>query len=185
MHPIKDQATAYVCVRHTCKQPTSDIQAFEKLLKCVLTLWKALFFMGTLAWGAGPAAASSVTFKSRELFRIPFGTDHQDIGSKIEGGNFIFPRDFTMDAAGHFYVYDTNNHRIARFSQEGKYEIGYAYPATAGQVFAHADSRANLWLLLSDPGRGMWEQRGSMTPKAKAFGPDSLFAIQPISPSSR
>ncbi len=102
------------------------------------------------------SAASSLKFSSRELFRIPFGTAPQTLGSKIENGNFIIPRDFTIDGAGHFYLYDTNNHRIARFSYEGKYEAGFRYPSSADQVFAHADAHENLWLLVSDPVRGIF-----------------------------
>ncbi len=100
--------------------------------------------------------AAEVTFTPRELFRVPFGKDREALGAHIEGGNFLFPRDFTMDGAGHFYIYDSNNHRIARFSPGGKYEIGFGYPSTAGQIFAHSDSRQNLWLLISDPTRGMY-----------------------------
>ena len=32
MHPIKGHAAAYICVHHTCKEPTSDIKKFESLL---------------------------------------------------------------------------------------------------------------------------------------------------------
>jgi uncharacterized protein len=32
MHPLEGQATAYVCVRHTCKQPTRDPQILDHLL---------------------------------------------------------------------------------------------------------------------------------------------------------
>jgi uncharacterized protein YyaL (SSP411 family) len=31
--PLQGHAAAYVCIRHTCKQPTSDPQSFETLLK--------------------------------------------------------------------------------------------------------------------------------------------------------
>jgi hypothetical protein len=103
-----------------------------------------------------PVLAASVSFAPRELFRVPFGTDREALASKLDGDNLLIPRDFTMDGAGHFYIYDTNNHRIARYSLRGKYEIGFNYPATAGQVFAHADSKQNLWLLISDPIRGVY-----------------------------
>jgi len=33
MKPIDGKSTAYVCCRHTCKQPTNDPQVFESLLK--------------------------------------------------------------------------------------------------------------------------------------------------------
>jgi hypothetical protein len=100
--------------------------------------------------------ASSVVFTPQELFRVPFGKDRTSLGAKIEEGNLLIPRDFTMDNDGRVYIYDSNNHRIVRYSSEGKYEIGYQYPETAHQVFAHADSHANLWLLISDPVRGLF-----------------------------
>ena len=34
--------------------------------------------------------------------------------------------------------------------------MGIGYPETAQQVFAHADSRQNLWLLIADPARGLY-----------------------------
>src|SRR5690242_4604365 len=110
---------------------------------------KTGLLIGLLAYASQPAM--SVTFVGRELFQIPFGKEANQLGAKIEGDNFLAPRDFTMDAAGHFYIYDINNHRIARFTSSGKYEIGYRYPETAQQVFAHADSRENLWLLVTEP----------------------------------
>jgi hypothetical protein len=105
---------------------------------------------------AGIAEASSVTFTPRELFHVPFGAARDQLGARVEGGNFLIPRDFTRDDDGHFYLYDVNNHRIARYSSEGKYEMEFRYVASARQVFAHADARQNLWLLLSDPARGMF-----------------------------
>jgi len=106
---------------------------------------------------AGPAAwASSVSFSPRELFRVPFGESRERLGKQLDGGNLIIPRGFTMDAAGHFYIYDINHHRVARFSSEGRYEMEWRYPATAGQMFAHADTRENLWLLVSDPAQGLF-----------------------------
>jgi len=102
------------------------------------------------------AHAASVSFTSKELFRVPFGKNREDLGVKIEGGNLLIPRDFTLDAAGHFYIYDSNNHRIARYAQDGTYEMGYSYSATADQIFAHADSVENLWLLISDPTQGLY-----------------------------
>ena len=102
------------------------------------------------------APAASVTFEPQELFRVPFGTGRDALGARVEGGQFHFPRDFTMDGAGHFYIYDSGNHRVARFSPQGKFEMDFRYIQTAGQVFAHADSRQNLWLLISDPAQGMY-----------------------------
>jgi uncharacterized protein YyaL (SSP411 family) len=32
MHPVQGLATAYVCIRHTCKQPTTDPAVFESIL---------------------------------------------------------------------------------------------------------------------------------------------------------
>ena len=90
------------------------------------------------------------------MFQIPFGPDRDQLGAKIDDGNFIIPRDFTLDADGHFYIYDSNKHRIARYSPDGKFEIGFRYPETAERVFAHADSHENLWLLISDPAQGMY-----------------------------
>jgi hypothetical protein len=104
----------------------------------------------------GLCRAESLTFVSRELFRIPFGKSPDGLGARIDVGSFIFPRDFTMDASGHFYIYDSNNHRIVRFSSAGKYEIDFRYLPTATHVFAHADSHENLWLLISDPAQGMY-----------------------------
>ena len=86
------------------------------------------------------AQAASVSFKPRELFRVPFGDGRAELGAKIDGANFVFPRDFTMDSGGHFYLYDTYHHRIARFTSAGKFEIDYRYLETALQVFAHPDS---------------------------------------------
>ncbi len=34
--------------------------------------------------------------------------------------------------------------------------MGYSYSTSADQVFAHADSGLNLWLLISDPARGLY-----------------------------
>jgi hypothetical protein len=99
---------------------------------------------------------AEITFTPRELFRVPFGSGREALGSKVDGGQFTFPRDFTMDEAGHFYIYDTNKHRIVRLSSSGAYEMAFGYPATAQQVFAHTDSRQNLWLLVSDPVRGLY-----------------------------
>jgi hypothetical protein len=112
--------------------------------------------LAALLWGAGKSQAAAIEFSPKELFRVPFGNDRNTLGARIEGSNFLIPRDFTMDAAGHFYIYDSNHHRIARFSSGGAYEMGIAYPATARQVFAHADAHENLWLLISDPTRGLY-----------------------------
>jgi hypothetical protein len=100
--------------------------------------------------------AASALFSPRELFRIPFGEQREALGTRIESGSFQYPRDFTLDGAGRFYIYDIKKHRIARYSPNGAYQIGFAYPATAGQVFAHADSQENLWLIVSDPARGLY-----------------------------
>jgi len=107
-------------------------------------------------WSAVSAHAAAVEFTQKELFRVPFGNERNDLGARIEGENFLIPRDFTMDASGHIYIYDSNHHRVARFSSDGAYEMGIAYPETAHQVFAHADSHENLWLLISDPARGLY-----------------------------
>ncbi len=95
-------------------------------------------------------------FQPHELFRVPFGESRETLGSRIAQAQFLIPRDFTLDGADHFYIYDVNNHRIARYSSAGKFEMDFRYLATAGQVFAHADSSQNLWLLLSDPARGVY-----------------------------
>jgi len=110
----------------------------------------------TLCLSGGVVHAASVTFAPRELFRVSFGKGADQLGARREGDNFIIPRDFTMDGSGHFYLYDINNHRIARFSSDGRYEMGFRYPLTAGQLFAHADSHENLWLMISDPSQGMF-----------------------------
>src|SRR5437588_12552147 len=81
-----------------------------------------------------PVSALSRGFQARELFRIPFGISRGALGARAESGNFSFPRDFTIDGAGRFYIYDALKHRIARSSPSGTYEVGFAYPATAGQA---------------------------------------------------
>jgi hypothetical protein len=106
--------------------------------------------------GVGMAGAAGGGFAPRELFQIPFGSERGALGSRVEGGNLILPRDFTMDGAGRFYIYDLNKHRIARFSPAGKFEMAFRYLPTARQVFAHADSKENLWLLLGDPAQGIY-----------------------------
>jgi hypothetical protein len=113
-----------------------------------------LFFLTAAC--ARACFAASVTFEPRELFRVPFGQSKDTLGAKIDAGNFIIPRDFSMDGSGHFYIYDPNKHRIVRFSPEGRYQMEFRYLVTAGQVFAHADSRENLWLMISDPAEGMF-----------------------------
>lgn len=117
---------------------------------------RAILLVAGLLVGARTAQSASLVFSPRELFRVPFGKAKPTLGARVDGGNFLFPRDFTMDGQGHFFIYDTNNHRIARFSSEGTFEMEFRYLPTAQQMFAHTDSRQNLWLLLSDPGRGMY-----------------------------
>jgi len=114
-----------------------------------------LFGMLALLSG-GIVQAAPGTFAPRELFRVSFGKGPDRLGARLDGENLTAPRDFTMDGAGHFYLYDINKHRVARFSSEGRYEMEFRYPATAGQLFAHADSHENLWLMISDPGQGMF-----------------------------
>jgi len=113
-------------------------------------------FLLVLLLAAAPAHAASAHFAPRELFRVPFGKDGRTLGTRIEKGQFLIPRDFTMDSAGHFYIYDSNNHRIVRYSSEGVYQMNIEYPETAKQVFAHADALENLWILISDPRRGLY-----------------------------
>jgi hypothetical protein len=121
-----------------------------------MTVFAGIFFL------AGQCLA--VSFTPKELFRIPFGSSSDKLGSRVEGDQFFIPRDFAMDDGGRFYIYDRSNHRVARFSADGKYEIGYRYLPTAKQVFAHPDARQNLWLLISDPARGLfygvYDQKG-------------------------
>lgn len=95
-------------------------------------------------------------FVPRELFRIPFGAAKEELGSKIENDHLHIPSDFTIDGVGRFYINDIVKHRVVRYSAFGKYELAYTYPATAKQVFAHADEKGNLWLLISDPKRGVY-----------------------------
>jgi hypothetical protein len=113
-----------------------------------------LLFLSVMVSCLRPGSAAH--FTSEELFRIPFGESPEALGARIADGNFSFPRDFAIDAAGRFYIYDTLKHRIARYSPGGKFELGFRYPETAGHVFAHPDARENLWLLISDPGRGLF-----------------------------
>jgi len=132
--------------------------------------------LGTLMFfAAGWGRAAAVRFAPRELFRIPFGKSPEALGTRIDGGSFLFPRDFTMDEAGHFYISDTQNHRIARYSSAGKFEMAFRYPPTAGQVFAHADERGNLWLLISDPARGVYDGVYSPTGQLLKAGIFSRF----------
>ncbi len=100
--------------------------------------------------------AASLEFKSRELFQIPFGTDKESLGAKVQDGNFLLPRDFSVDANGRFYINDSNKHRVIRVSPRGEYRMGISYPASAEQVFAQPDGLGNLWLLISDPVRGFY-----------------------------
>jgi hypothetical protein len=113
---------------------------------------KTLAFLVAAIALAGPAAAAT----PQELFRIAFGPDRAELGAQVQGANFSFPRDFSMDTAGRFYIYDTIKHRIARYSHLGIFQMSLAYPVTARQVFAHADAHDNLWLLVADPGRGIF-----------------------------
>jgi hypothetical protein len=115
-----------------------------------------LIILCALGFGSRIGFSADVSFAPRELFRIPFGKSRETLAARVQGADFIIPRDFTMDGAGHFYIYDSNNHRIARYSSQGKYEIGFRYPETAKQIFAHADSHENLWLLVSDPVQGTY-----------------------------
>ncbi len=117
---------------------------------------RLLIILATVLLGATGAPAARLNFTPQELFRIPFGQKAGTLSARIEGGNFLIPRDFTLDGTGHFYIYDSNAHRIARFSTQGVYEMGIRYPSTARQVFAHADDKGNLWLLISDPERGLY-----------------------------
>jgi len=142
---------------------------------------RAILFLSLLC-AASLGYASSVTFTPRELFRVPFGKSRDALGARIDGGNVLIPRDFTLDETGHVYIYDSNNHRIARFSRDGKYEIGFTYPATAQQIFAHADSHENLWLLISDPERGtyygVYDPRGQLL-KSGTFLRFTHFRLHP------
>jgi len=101
-----------------------------------------------------PLGAATLTFQPRELFRVPFGKNRDTLAARVDGGNLIIPRGFTMDQVGHFFLYDLNNHRIARFSDHGRFEMEFKYVPTARQVFAHPDGQQNLWMLVSDPERG-------------------------------
>jgi len=100
--------------------------------------------------------ADSVQFQARELFQIPFGNSRDTLGAKVEGNNFLIPRSFTLDDVGHAYIYDSPKHRIARFTLKGVFEMEFRYPETVEQVFAHADAEQNLWLLVSEPKRGLY-----------------------------
>src|SRR5687768_15893730 len=82
-------------------------------------LWLMSSLMFLLAPSAGAARA---VFEPRELFRIPFGTQREALGTAVEDGQFRFPRDFSMDPSGRFYIYDQKKHRIARYSAAGNFE---------------------------------------------------------------
>jgi len=126
---------------------------------------QCFFILLHLILVSGSGYTASVAFTPRELFRVPFGAQRGALGARVADGNFSFPRDFTLDDAGHFYIYDIHKHRIARYSSQGQFEIGFNYPDTASQTFAHTDSRQNLWLLISDPGRGIYY--GVYNPRGK------------------
>lgn len=135
-------------------QPSPDISVGRRgFLRMLLLIWVAC-----------PGLASQIEFSSRELFRLPFGTSKQALGVKVEGGNLLIPRDFSLDAQGHFYITDTHKHRIMRVSSSGAYEMGIVYPPSAEQVFAQPDGQGNLWLLISDPRQGfyygVYDQKG-------------------------
>jgi len=135
-----------------------------------------------ILFGGGLCQAASVTFVPRELFRVSFGRSRDQLGARVEGGNFIIPRDFTMDGAGRFYITDINNHRIARFSSAGRYEMEFRYLPTAGQLFAHADSRENLWMIISDPVEGMFYgvyDRGGRSLRSGIFSRFNRFHLHP------
>ena len=117
---------------------------------------RIILSLALMLFGGAPSHAASLEFKPRELFRIPFGKEPGSLGARLEGGNFIIPRTFSIDNAGHFYIDDTNKRRIARYSPAGAYQMEFRYLATARQVFAQPDSRENLWLLISDPAQGMY-----------------------------
>ena len=118
---------------------------------------KRLLISALLVGGTASAQAAKVTFTPHEMFRIPFGEAREALGTKIDDkGLLLVPRDFTMDGAGHVYIYDFAKNRVARYSEEGKYEMGFHYVGSAHQIFAHADSRQNLWLMVSDPDRGVY-----------------------------
>lgn len=119
--------------------------------------WKP-FLLGFVTWMLPLAGsyAASVSFEPQELFQIPFGKAREMLGSSVQDGNFLFPRDFSMDSAGRFYIYDTQKHRIARFSPVGAFEMDFRYLASADQVFAHADAASNLWILVTEPQQGMF-----------------------------
>jgi hypothetical protein len=130
----------------------------------------------------GWAQAASVSFVPRELFHVPFGPHQDSLGERREGDNLIVPRDFTMDGSGHFYLYDINKHRIARYSFTGGYEMEFRYPATAEHLFAHADSHENLWLMISDPTQGMffgvYDSRGRVL-RSGIFSRFNHFKLHP------
>jgi hypothetical protein len=140
--------------------------------------WAVLLL--TLILPGAMAAAARVSFTPRELFRIPFGKERERLGTRIEGGLLLIPREFTMDGAGHFYINDSNKHRIARFSDQGTYEMEFRYLPTARQLFAHADSSQNLWLLISDPAQGtyygIYDPRGKRL-KAGIFSRFNRFRL--------
>ena len=149
---------------------------YQKMNRSVM-IGFALLLLGN---GAGWAAKAS--FVPHELFRVSFGPGRDQLAARVEGGNLIIPRDFTMDGAGHFYITDINNHRISRFSSAGRYEMEFRYLPTAGQLFAHADSRENLWLLLSDPVQGMfygvYDKRGRSL-RSGIFSRFNRFRLHP------
>jgi len=126
-----------------------------------MRLWVGLSFLAPCLF------AAEASFTPRELFQIPFGTDKSSLSTRLDGGQMKIPSNFTIDAAGHFYVYDNVRHRIARFSPSGVFEIGYTYDATVQQVFAYADANRNLWLLMSEPRRGVFY--GVYDPRGKSL----------------
>jgi hypothetical protein len=114
------------------------------------------FILAALLLLLSSGSVHAVSFFPEELFRVPFGAEREAVGAQSANGQFSFPKDFTVDGAGRFYIYDSLKHRIARYSPRGKFEISFAYPSTARQVFAHADADQNLWLLITEPTRGLY-----------------------------
>ncbi len=119
------------------------------------------------AWAANAQAAAPLRFEPKEVFRIPFGNGKGELGVRLEGERHILPYEFTLDGLGRFYITDIGKHRVARFSPTGVYEMGAQFPETVKQVFAHADTDGNLWLLIADPGRGV--HYGVYSPKGKSL----------------
>lgn len=63
-----------------------------------------------------------------------------DIDTLDENLAFYFPSDIAMDATGNIYVLDSGNHRIQKFSREGRYQATFGRRGQGPGEFYNPDS---------------------------------------------